>query len=399
MNRNIMKTADQTIARTYLRQPVALERGEGMRVWDADGREYLDFIAGIAVCALGHAHPRIADAVDRQARRLVHVSNLYYTAPQAGLAAELTRRSFADRVFFCNSGAEANEAAIKLARRYFHEQGNAKRRTVITALGSFHGRTMATLSATGQDKIKTGFDPLLPGFVHVPYNNLEAVRAAADETAAAVLLEPIQGEGGVVTPAPGYLEGVRRFCDEMGILLIFDEIQTGMGRTGLLFAHEKFGVTPDVMTLAKALANGFPIGAMLATEQVAAAFTAGSHATTFGGAPVIAAAALETLRLLTDGGVVEHGRLAGEHLFRRLNELKAAHPVVREIRGAGLLAGIVLPGDAAPLVDVCREKGFLVNAVQGNILRLAPPLIVENREIDALMDCLNEVLPQMEEAS
>jgi acetylornithine/N-succinyldiaminopimelate aminotransferase len=298
MTEEIMHTADQVIAATYKRFPIVLERGRGCTVWDTRGRRYTDFVAGIAVCNLGHAHPRIADAVARQARQLVHVSNLYYTLPQTELARMLVDLSFADRVFFGNSGAEANEAAIKLARKFFYDRGQPERTRIVSMEKSFHGRTMATLSATGQDKIKKGFDPVLGGFSFVPFNDIDALSAAIDDCTCAVMLEPVQGEGGIRCPDSQFLEQVRDLCDRRGVLMILDEIQTGMGRTGKLFAHEHDGVTPDIMTLAKALANGLPIGAMLATERVAAAFGFGAHASTFGGSPLVSAAALETLKTM-----------------------------------------------------------------------------------------------------
>ena len=265
----IMESADRHIAATYSRQPVVFERGQGAMLWDTAGRRYIDFIAGIAVCGLGHAHPALQAALHEQAGRLVHVSNLYYTIPQVRLAEWLTSRSFADRVFFCNSGAEANEAAIKLARKYFNARAEVGRHRIVAMAQSFHGRTMGSLSATGQEKIRQGFDPVLEGFTFVPFNDIEALQQALDPTVCAVMLEPIQGEGGLVCPAADYLQAVRRLCDERGVLLIMDEVQTGMGRTGKLFAHEHWAVTPDIMTLAKALGNGLPIGAMLAKQKVA----------------------------------------------------------------------------------------------------------------------------------
>jgi len=291
MSAEIMQQADQVIAGTYQRFPVVMEKGSGCTLVDTEGRRYTDFVAGIAVCNLGHAHEGIIRAVGRQAQTLWHVSNLYYTVPQVELAAWLVAHSFADRLFFCNSGAEANEAAIKLARKFFHDRGQKERYTIVAMERSFHGRTMATLSATGQDKIKKGFDPVLPGFEFVPFNDITALRAKVGEATCGVLVEPVQGEGGVRCPDGDYLQAVRQICNQTGALLIFDEIQTGMGRTGRLFAHEHFAVTPDIMTLAKALANGLPVGAMLATEKVAAAFGPGAHASTFGGSPMVAAAA------------------------------------------------------------------------------------------------------------
>ena len=392
MTESIMQTADRVIAATYKRFPIVLKRGQGCTVWDTQGRRYTDFVAGIAVCNLGHAHPRIAEAVARQAKVLVHVSNLYYTIPQTELAELLVAQSFADRVFFGNSGAEANEAAIKLARKFFDDAGQPQRFRIICMEKSFHGRTMATLSATGQEKIKKGFDPVLEGFSFVPFNDIAALKAAIDEHTCAVMLEPIQGEGGIHCPAPDYLKKVRQLCDQHGMLMILDEIQTGMGRTGRLFAHTHDGVTPDIMTLAKALANGLPIGAMLATEKVAAAFGPGAHASTFGGTPLVTAAALETLRVIAEEKVVEHAREAGDYFKEALRKLKLRHRCILEVRGRGLLLGIQLDGPADELVPLLMEKGFLVNCVQGDTLRFVPPLIIQKNEIDELIQCLDKVL-------
>jgi acetylornithine aminotransferase len=388
----IMQTADRVMAATYKRFPIVLERGEGVSVWDTRGRRYTDFVSGIAVCNLGHAHPRIAAAVARQAKQLVHVSNLYYTLPQTELAQTLVSQCFADRVFFCNSGAEANEAAIKLARKYFKDKGHPERFTIISMQQSFHGRTMATLSATGQEKIRKGFDPVLSGFSFVPFDDIDALDAAMDERTCAVMLEPIQGEGGIRCPGPDYLRHVRDLCDRRGVLMILDEIQTGMGRTGRLFAHEHDGATPDIMTLAKALANGLPIGAMLATDTVAAAFGPGAHASTFGGTPLITAAALETLTIMAEERVVDRARETGVYFRDALEQLKARHRRIVEVRGRGLLLGIQLDGPADDLVGLCLQKGFLINCVQGDTLRFVPPLIIHNEHIDQLIDCLDDVL-------
>lgn len=394
MTDTIMHTADRVIAATYKRFPVVMERGQGCTLWDTQGRRYTDFVAGIAVCNLGHAHPRIADAVARQAGRLVHVSNLYYTIPQTELARMLVEHSFADRVFFGNSGAEANEAAIKLVRKYFKDDGQPERFRIVCMEKSFHGRTMATLSATGQDKIKQGFDPVLEGFSFVPFNDIDALESAIDDRTCAVMLEPIQGEGGIRCPGPNYLQKVRRLCDQRGVLMILDEIQTGMGRTGTRFAHDQYGVTPDIMTLAKALANGLPIGAMLATERVAAAFGIGAHASTFGGTPLVAAAALETLKIMDEERIVDRARDTGTYFKDALERLKLRHRRIAEVRGRGLLLGIQLNGPADRLVPVLMEKGFLVNCVQGDTLRFVPPLIIRQDEIDAMIQCLDEVLTQ-----
>ncbi len=400
MTNEFIEKAEKVIAATYKRFPIVLTHGEGCTLFDAEGGTYTDFVAGIAVCNLGHAHPGIADAVANQARRLVHVSNLYYTTPQIALAEWLVQHSFADRVFFCNSGAEANEAAIKLARKYFKDRGAPERFRIITMEGSFHGRTMATLSATGQTKIHKGFEPLVDGFDFVPFNDLEAVQKAIAGETCAVMLEPIQGEGGVQYPGPGYLEDLRKLCDEQGLLLIFDEVQTGMGRTGKLFAYEHFGITPDIMTLAKALANGLPMGAMLAREEVAASFTAGSHASTFGGTPLVSAAALTVMKALMEEGVLQNCERVGAYFKDRLLELKAKYAFIQEVRGKGLLLGLDLSVDGSSVVKACMERGFLINCTQEHILRFIPPLIIQEAQIDALIACLDSIFEEItDEAS
>lgn len=394
MTNDFMETADRVMAATYNRFPIVLTRGDGCTLHDAKGRTYTDFVAGIAVCNLGHAHPSVAEAVADQARRLVHVSNLYYTMPQIELAEWLVEHSFADRVFFCNSGAEANEAAIKLARKYFKDRGAPERFRIITMEGSFHGRTMATLSATGQAKIKKGFEPLLDGFDIVPFNDLEAIRGAITGETCAVMLEPIQGEGGVRCPAPEYLEGLRKLCDEEGLLIVFDEVQTGMGRTGKLFAYEHFGMVPDIMTLAKALANGLPMGAMLAKEEVAASFTPGSHASTFGGTPLVSAAALRVVKILLEEGVLRNCEKVGQYFKDRLLELKSKYSFIQEVRGKGLLLGLDLSCDGVSIVKACMERGFLINCTQEHILRFIPPLIIQEAQIDSLIVCLDNVFEE-----
>jgi acetylornithine/N-succinyldiaminopimelate aminotransferase len=392
MTQEIIKKADQVIAKTYKRFPIVVVKGKGCTLWDTDGKKYTDFVAGIAVCNLGHAHPGVSKALSMQANTLFHVSNLYYTIPQVELAYRLTENSFADRVFFCNSGAEANEAAIKLARKYFKEKGESGRYRIISMEHSFHGRTMATLSATGQDKIKQGFEPVLEGFDCVPFNDINALRSKIGPSTCAVLIEPIQGEGGVRCPDPGYLEAVRQACDETGILLIFDEIQTGIGRTGKFFAYEHFGIAPDIMTLAKALANGLPIGAMLAREEVADAFGPGSHASTFGGTPVVTSASLEVVRLLSEENIIDHCIKIGAYFKERLSWLKNRHELIEDVRGMGLLLGMKLKIEGDQIVASCMEKGFLINCIQGNILRFIPPLTIEKEEIDALVACLDEII-------
>jgi len=387
--------ADKYIFQTYGRFPLTLVRGEGCQVWDENGKEYLDFVGGIAVCALGHSSPLITKVMEEQSKVLVHVSNLYYTVPQVKLARLLVENSFADRVFFCNSGAEANEAAIKLARRFSNEKFGYKRHVIISMEGSFHGRTMATLSATGQDKIKKGYNPLLEGFRFVPFNDLLALEKAMDESVCAVILEPVQGEGGVICPREGYLQGVRKICDERDILLIFDEVQVGMGRTGRLFAHEHFGVTPDIMTLAKALGNGLPIGAMLSKEDLSSAFSPGSHATTFGGTPLVTAVAGAVLRSLLYDGWIDNSRNMGEYFKKRLLGLKDRHAMIKEVRGIGLIIGMELDREGAEIVNACIEKGFLINCTHDKVLRFVPPLIIGKKEIDLLVEALDEIFERI----
>ena len=376
----------------YGRQPIVIERGEGTRVRDVDGKEYLDFVGGLAVTALGHAHPAVTKAVAAQAERLVHVSNLYYTTPMIELARLLVEHSPLDRVFFCNSGAEAVEAAIKLARRYGHdERGGAH--GVIAMEDGFHGRSLGALAATGTARYREPFAPMPPGFRHVPWNDLDALRAATDEGTVAVLMEPVQGEGGVNEPAEGYLRGVRDWCDERGLLLILDEIQTGVGRTGTLWAHEQEGVEPDVMCVAKGLAGGLPIGAVLAREALAGHLVPGDHGTTFGANPVTAAAGAAVLRHILDNDVLGAARRASERLTARLREMEDRLPAVTEVRGRGLLLAVSLSAEVAPdVVAACRERGLLVNNVRPDRIRLMPPLIVEDGEIDRACDILEEAI-------
>lgn len=383
--------AGKYLMSTYQRQPLSIVRGRGSKVYDLEGREYLDFVGGIAVNVLGHGHPDLVHAIQRQAAQLIHTSNLYYTEPQVKLAKLLVDHSFADRVFFCNSGAEANEAAIKLARRYGHEKHGPARFEIITMKNSFHGRTMATITATGQDKVQKGFEPLLPGFAYAPFNDYGALQGMVGEQTAAIMLEPIQGEGGVHVADRDYLKNVRQLCTERDILLIFDEVQTGMGRTGTLFAYEQLGVEPDIMTLAKGLGGGMPIGACLAKESVAAVFTPGTHASTFGGNPLACAAALAVCRVLLEGRVLDQAKRVGEYLAKGLADCKDRHRMVRDVRGLGLLQGIELDTDARTMVTDCMARGVLVNATSERVLRFVPPLIITQREIDKLLDTLSAI--------
>ena len=387
----LKQTAEQYLMGTYARQPISIVRGRGTKVYDLEGREYVDFVGGIAVNVLGHGHPDLVLAIQKQAAQLIHTSNLYYTEPQVQLAQMLVDHSFADQVFFCNSGAEANEAAIKLARRFSHDNYGAGRFEIITMKQSFHGRTMATLTATGQDKVQHGYEPLLPGFSYVTFNHLGELEQAVTESTAAVMLEPIQGEGGVHVASRDYLKAVRELCTQRDILLIFDEVQTGMGRTGTLFAYEQLGVQPDIMTLAKGLGGGVPIGACLATARVAKAFGPGSHASTFGGNPLACAAALAVFRVLLEGRVLDQARRMGDYLSKGLSECKDRHHIVRDVRGLGLLYGMEVDIDAKTVVSDCLKRGLLVNAVGDRVLRFIPPLIITQREIDRLLEVLSQI--------
>ncbi len=376
----------------YGRTPILIVRGEGTRVWDSDGREYLDFTTGIAVTSLGHCHPVVTGAIREAAATLLHVSNLYHTAPQIHLAKLLCDHSFADRVFFCNSGAEANEAALKLARKYAKERYASDRYEVIATRNAFHGRTFATVTATGQAKYAHGFEPLVPGFKHVPYNDLRAMERAIDGRTAAVIVEPIQGEGGVNVPDDDYLPVLRKLCDESGALLILDEIQTGVARTGTLWAYEHAGIEPDLMTLAKALANGVPIGAMLAREQVARALGPGTHGSTFGGTPFVTSVALATLQTVIDEKIPERAARMGRRLTGGLRELAHGGKGIREVRGRGLLIGVQFDRPVSPLVDACRDAGLLVLSAGENVLRLTPPLIVEESHCDRALEIIGAAL-------
>jgi predicted acetylornithine/succinylornithine family transaminase len=377
---------------TYKRFPIVLVRGSGAKVWDSNGKEYLDFVAGIAVCSLGHSHPKVIEAIKKQAEILTHVSNLYYIEPQIHLARMLVENSFADKVFFCNSGAEANEAAIKLARKYAYENMAGGKYELITMKDSFHGRTLATVTATGQTKFQVGFSPLLEGFSYVPFNDITALNDAITEKTCGIMLEPIQGEGGIKIPDDEYLSKVRKICDDRGILMILDEIQVGMGRTGTLFAYEQYKTKPDIVTLAKAVGNGFPVGVMMATDKVASAFQPGNHASTFGGNPLAMAAGLATLETMLHDGILENVRKVGAYFVRRLHELKSRHAVIKDVRGRGLIIGVELNIEGADIVKHCMDRGLLINCTGGNILRFVPPFIITERNVDTAIDILDEVL-------
>ena len=380
--KRMFELSDKHLMTFTKRYPVALVRGEGSRVWDSNGKEYLDFTGGIAVTALGHSHPKVVGTLREQAATLVHVSNYFHIPQQAQLAQLLCEHSFADRVFFSNSGAEANETAIKLARKWAKEHGSSDRGDIISMRGGFHGRTLATVTATAQEKYHHGFEPLPGGFKYVAFNDLKALERAIDSRTAGVLVEPIQGEGGVIVPDEGYLPGLRKLCDEAGVLLILDEIQTGMGRTGKLWAYEHSGVAPDIMTVAKALANGVPIGATLATEDVARVFTPGTHGSTFGGNPLATAVGVTVFSTLIEDRLAERAGRMGKLLLETLEAIRAKHPnAVKEIRGRGLLAGLDLVPPVGDAVAACRERGLLVLTAGDNTLRLAPALVVSEKEI------------------
>ncbi len=387
----IKQLNDNHIINTYGARKMALVRGEGMKLWDADGKEYLDFFAGIAVANLGHCHPAVTDAICKQAHTLVHVSNLYYIEPQVKLAALLCKHSFADRWFFCNGGAEANEAALKIARRYWAEKGTPKP-VLLSTHQSFHGRTMATITATGQPKYQKGFEPLMPGIRHIEYDDVAALEAALTPDVGAVILEPIQGEGGVRVPDPGYLAKVRALCTSKNVLLIFDEVQTGLGRTGKLFAYEHYGVKPDIMTLAKGLGNGVPIGAMGCTKEVASGFAPGSHACTFGGNPLSTAAAVATMTALTAPGFIEGAARTGAYFFDKLDTLAAKYSQIVEVRGKGLMIGIEMKDPVAPVIEKLLDAGIVCGPAGPNVLRFIPPLIVTTADIDRVVSILDGIL-------
>ena len=377
---------------TYGRLPVTFTRGKGAWLWDDQDKRYLDALSGIAVCNLGHAHPAVHKAIAKQSKTLIHTSNLYQVAAQEQLADVLTAKSGMDNVFFSNSGAEANEAAIKLARRYGLEKRGG-RYEIISTHNSFHGRTLATLAATGQEKIRAGYDPLPAGFRQVAYNDLGAMEAAIDEKKTiAILVEPIQAEGGVIVPNEIYMLGIRELCDQRGLLLIFDEVQTGLGRTGKLFGYEHYGVKPDIMTLAKALGGGLPLGAMLAREEVANSFGPGSHASTFGGNPVCCAAGLAVMHALVKGGVLKNCVQMGKYFARGLLELKKRFSFIRQIRGKGLIIGVELEIDGGKIVDGCLHEGLLLNCTAAKVLRFVPPLTTTKKEIDRALAILEKVL-------
>lgn len=388
-NEQLIAEGEKYLMHTYGRLPMVVTKGKGSVIWDADGKEYLDFVSGIAVNGLGHCHPAVVEAIEQQSEMLIHCSNLYWIEPQIQLAKLLVEHSALDKVFFCNSGAEANEGAIKLARKYAAEQGHPERTEIITMKQSFHGRTLATLKATGQEKFHQYFHPLPEGFSYVPFNDFAALKEAVSERTCAIMLETVQGEGGVIAADPTYLKQVRALCDERDILLILDEVQCGMGRTGTLFAYEQYGITPDIMTLAKSLGGGVPIGAFLATDKVAAAFHPGDHGSTFGGNPLVTAAGVATMKAMLEGNVLTHCREISAYLWSKLEELKDKYEDILEVRGKGLLVGLALSHEGGDIVSFAKEQGLLINCTAGTVIRLLPPLTVTKEEVDKAIAILD----------
>ncbi len=393
---DLIALGNRLLLSNYGRAPVVMSRGSGCELWDVDGRRYLDMTAGVAVCVLGHGDAGLAQALFAQASTLHHTSNLYFIETQIRLAEALVRRGFDGRLFFCNSGTEANEAALKLARRYqIAVRGQTERTELIAFEGSFHGRTMGALSVTGQPKHRANFGPLLPGVRFLPFGDIEAVRAAVTDRTCAVITEPIQAEGGINLPPPGFLQELRRVCSDRGALLIFDEVQTGVGRTGTFYAFEKEAAVPDIITLAKGLAAGVPMGAMLASAEVGQGFAPGTHASTFGGNPLASAAALYVQNALDERKLLASCQSVGAHLASALLRLsERRRPKTKGVRGRGLLQGLVLEGEAAPVMAKAREKGVLLSMAGPNVIRFAPPLIVTSQQIDEGIERLDAALAE-----
>ncbi len=371
---------------TFKRYPLAFKKGSGSRLWDMEGKEYIDALAGIAVNNVGHAHPKVADAIGRQAHELIHISNFYLSEPQVMLTKKLAELSGLQRVFLGNSGAEAAEGAIKIARKYASKNGRGG--TIIAMKNAFHGRTLATVAATGKEAMMNGFAPIPAGFLHAPFNDLEAIKEMVTEEVGGIMLEPIQGEGGINLVDPSFLKALRAYCDEQNLVLIFDEIQSGMGRTGKMFAFEHFGVTPDVMTLAKALGGGMPIGAVLASEKVGSAIDWGDHGTTFGGNPLACAAALATIETMEEEGMLKQATEKGAWLKAEVERVRSEYPEIKEIRGYGLMIGIELTIESKPVVTTMMEHGVLANATAGNVIRLVPPLNIPMEDLKTVFEVM-----------
>ncbi len=393
---NVFEKTESFVMKTYNRFPVVFVRGEGCWLYDDKGKKYLDMLAGIAVCNLGHCHPTVSDAICDQARKLIHVSNLFHIETQAELAELICKNSFGEKVFFCNSGAEANEGAIKLARRYGTEK-NPEKYEIVAFRQSFHGRTMAAVSVTGQGKYNEGFGPMLTGVKFAEFNNLDSVKEVVSEKTAGIIVEPIQGEGGIVPAEGEFLEGLREIADEIDAILIFDEVQTGIGRTGKIFAYQHYGVEPDVMTLAKALGNGVPIGAIVAKGKAADVLKPGLHASTFGGNPLVTRAGVEVMRIVSDESFLREVERKGEYLRKGLEELRDRFPgVIDYVRGKGLMVGAVCKIPCVDIVKSALEKGLIINCTAGNVLRFVPPLVITEEEIDYGLKILEEVLKEHE---
>jgi predicted acetylornithine/succinylornithine family transaminase len=385
----------QYLANTYTRFPLGIAKGEGCWLWDMNGRRYLDFLSGIAVCNLGHANKNVVEGLTKQAKKLMHVSNLFWTEPQIKAAQLIVENSFGDKVFFCNSGAEANEAAIKLARRYSWKNHGEGRTEIIAMENSFHGRTIATLSATGQPKFSVGFNPLVGDFAFVPFNNLAAIEKSITEKTCAVMLECIQSEGGVFVADKDYLKKLRDLTKERDILLIFDEVQTGIGRTGKLFGYENYGIEPDIMSLAKGLGSGFPVGAIVAKDRVMDAFEPGTHASTFGGNPLAAASVIATLNTIMEDGVVRNCEKMSSYLYQGLLALKKKYSFLVDVRGMGLLLGLEFDREVNPIVQEFLTEGVILYASKGNVIRLLPPLIIEKEEIDIFLELTSHIFERL----
>jgi len=393
---NVFEKTESFVMKTYNRFPVVFVKGEGCWLYDDKGKKYLDMLAGIAVCNLGHCHPAVSDAICDQARKLIHVSNLFHIETQAELAELICKNSFGEKVFFCNSGAEANEGAIKLARRYGTEK-NPEKYEIVAFRQSFHGRTMAAVSVTGQGKYSEGFGPMLTGVKFAEFNNLDSVKEVVSEKTAGIIVEPIQGEGGIVPAEGEFLEGLREIADEIDAILIFDEVQTGIGRTGKIFAYQHYGVEPDVMTLAKALGNGVPIGAIVAKGKAADVLKPGLHASTFGGNPLATRAGVEVMRIVSDESFLREVERKGEYLRKGLEELRDRFPgVIDYVRGKGLMVGAVCKIPCVDIVKSALEKGLIINCTAGNVLRFVPPLVITEEEIDYGLKILEEVLKEHE---
>lgn len=390
----IKEMANKYLINNYGERMIALVRGEGAYVWDADGKKYLDFVAGIATNNVGHCHPNVVKAITEQAKTLIHVSNLYYIEPQVKLAKRLVELSFADKCFFCNSGAEANEAAIKVTRKYSKENVGEGKFEIITMHKSFHGRTMTTITATGQPKYHKGFEPLSPGFIYAEFNDLKDVKAKITDNTCAIMVEPIQVEGGINIPSDDYLTGLRNLCNEKNLLLIFDEVQTAMGRTGKFFGYETFGVEPDIITMAKALGGGVPIGCMATKSHIAESLTPGSHASTFGGNPLVCSAALASINTIVDDKLAENAQRMGKYLMQKLLSLKEKFSMIKDVRGRGLVIGVELGIEGKELVNQAIKSGLILNCIGTNVIRFVPPLIINESHVDEAMAIFEKVLSE-----